>query len=394
MTVGRELELLWRRGRRLALGAGLASLLLALLDPDSFFQGWLVAFLFWLALGLGSLGLVMLHHLTGGAWGMAIRRLLEGGLRTLPLLALLALPLVLSAVTGLGHLYEWADPAAAASDPLLAHKAPYLNPTFFTLRAVGYFALWIGLSWALLRWARQQDRSGDPRLSGRMRALSGPGIVLYGLAVTFAAIDWGMSIEPHQFSTIYGARLVVGQALSTLALAIVLAARLARKQPFARFLSTSQFHDLGKLLFAFVMLWAYMAFSDFLIIWSGDLAEETPFYLRRMHGIWGATAVVLILFHFFLPFGLLLSRTTKRNPRVLGTVAAGILLLRAVDYYWLILPGFEHKGWLVWVQTPLLLLALGGLWLSRLAAGLRGRPLISLQGAHLESALEGLPSEP
>ena len=225
-----------------------------------------------------------------------------------------------------------------------------------------------------------------------MRTLSGPGLALYGLAMTFAAVDWGMSLEPHQFSTIYGARFVVGQALSTLALAIVLAGMLRRRAPFERWLGAGHFHDLGKLLFAFVMLWAYLAFSEFLIIWSGNLAEETPFYLRRMHGIWGFTAAALIALHFFLPFGLLLSRGLKRNPELLSKVAWWILAMRLVDFYWLLVPGFEQRSWLVYLQVPLLLAALGGLWLAALVRGLRGRPLMSLHDAHLEATLERAPS--
>ncbi len=378
-----------RRGLIAFGGAGLASLLLALFDGTAWLQGWLFGFLFWIAFGLGALGLVMLHHLTGGAWGMAIRRMLEGATRTLGPMALMFAPIALAVGLGWAHgLYPWSDPAQTEASHHLAHKTPYLNAPFFLARAALYFVVWLVLARLLLGYSERLDRTGDARLVHRMRVVSGPGVALYGLTMTFAAIDWAMSLEPLQFSTIYGVRFVVGQVLTTMAFAIVLADGLSHREPFARWITASHFHDLGKLLFAFVMLWAYVAFSDFLIIWSGNLSEETPWYLRRMNGAWGATAAVLIGLHFFLPFFVLLSRKTKRNPWVLSKVAAWILVMRVVDFYWVLVPGFEHRSWLVYVQIPLCMTAIGGFWLAMFARGLQGRPLLSLHDAHLEGELE------
>ena len=380
-----------RRARAVGIGAGLLTGLGALLDPDAFFQSWLIAFLFWLALPLGSLALVMLHHMTGGAWGLAIRRLLEASMRTLPAFALLFLPIAL----GMGRLYEWTHADAVAQDPVLQAKAPYLNTGFFLIRAAAYFGLWIGLARLLNRMSERYDRTGERTQVRRMRAVSGPGIVAYGMGMTFASVDWAMSLEPHWFSTIYGVMFIVGQGLATLAFAIVVSAWLSRQAPFDRWLKPDHFHDLGKLLFAFVMLWAYVAFSQFLIIWSGNLAEETPWYVNRGVGGaglangWNLVALALVVLHFFLPFLVLLSRRAKRNVAVLSKIALGIFCLRLVDLIWLIAPAFHpgglHLHWLYLVAP----VAVGGLWVSLFVRQLKGRPLISLQDAHLEGALEG-----
>ena len=381
-----------RRGHRIAALALGAALLLALVDVTAFLQGWLVGFLFWIAFPLGALALVLLHNLTGGAWGLPVRRTLEAATRTLPLFALLFLPLAASVLFHVGHVWEWADAELVATDKILQHKKPYLNGPFFVGRAAFYFLVWIVISRWLGRLTDRQDRTGDP-LAHRMRQIAGPGLGLYGLTMTFAAVDWGMSLEPHQFSTIYGVRFIVGQVLTAMAFAIVMADRLRRREPFGRWISENHFHDLGKLLFAFVMLWAYIGFSDYLITWSGNLAEETPTYLRRTTGVWGFTAILLLVLHFFLPFGVLLSRVTKRNPAVLSTVAIWILMMRVVDFYWLLVPGFlGGRDWSLWLQVPLCLLGIGALFSASLARAMRGRPLISLQDASLQGELERAPS--
>ena len=374
------------RKRALAIGAvaAVASVAGAIADPVQFYRSYLVAWLFWLGLGLGSLAIVMLHRITGGSWGFAIRRLLESGMRTLPLLALLFVPIAI----GMPKLYAWTDAAAVAADPVLAHKAPYLNTTMVLARAVLFFAVWIGSAALLLRFSRKSDRTGDPRHERRARAVSGPLIGLYGVTMTLAAVDWAMSLEPHWFSTMYGVIFVVGQVLSTLAFAIVASAWLRKHAPFDRWISGDHFHDLGNLMFAFLLLWAYAAFSQFLIIWSGNVAEETPWYIARTHGGWGAVALVVVVFHFAVPFLLLLWRRIKRDTSTLPLVALYLLAMRYVDVFWLVQPAF-HPGvfalhWLD-VAAPV---AIGGFWLASFVQGLKGRPLISLQDAQLQDALE------
>jgi hypothetical protein len=356
----------------------------ALSRPADFFHAYLCAYLFWIGLSVGSLAIVMLHHMTGGSWGFAIRRVLEAGMRTLPLMAVLFIPFVF----GIKHLYPWADAEAVASDPLLQHKAPYLNVTFFLVRVAIYFALWIGFAWMNLRLSAKQDRTGDTGPERRARALAGPGLAIYALTVTFAAIDWAMSLEPHWFSTMYGLILMVGQVLSTLCFSVVAAAWLHKHQPFKRFLQASHFHDLGNLMFAFVMLWAYVAFSQFLIIWSGNVSEETPWYTHRIGGGWQALAIALVVFHFCVPFFLLLLRKTKRSTQYLSLVALLLMTMRFFDLYWLTAPAFHRTGFEIGWLDLLAPVALGGFWLAAFLQNLKGRPLLSLQDAHLETLLE------
>ena len=379
-----ELDAIRKRALLVGGVASLAAVAGAFVDPLQFHRSYLVAWLFWIGIGLGSLAIVMLHHMTGGSWGFAIRRLLEASMRTLPLLALLFVPIAL----GIDRVYPWADEAAVAGDLLLQHKQPYLNEPFFLARAIGFFALWIGSAVIMLRLARKTDRTGDKRHEKRARLLSGPLLAIYGITMTFAAIDWGMSLEPHWFSTMYGVIFVVGQALATLAFAIVASSWLGRHDPFKRFLKADHFQDLGNLMFAFVLLWAYTSFSQFLIIWSGNVSEETPWYLARTHGGWQVLALALVVLHFAVPFLLLLWRRIKRDTAVLPFVALLVLAMRYVDVTWLVAPAFHPEGLsLHWLDLAIPV-AIGGLWLAFFVHNLKGRPLISLQDANLETMLE------
>jgi hypothetical protein len=354
----------------------------ALASPEQFFRSYLVGYLLWFGVALGCLPLVMLHHQTGGAWGLAIRRLLEASTRTLPLMAVLFLPVAV----GVGRLYLWAQPGAAETDAVLAHKAIYLNVPFFLGRAVLYFVVWFILAYFLNHWSREQDRTADGGLARRMQLLSGPGIALYGLTVTFASIDWVMSLDPHWFSTIYGMLFMTGQGVTALAFTIGALAWLSDRRPLSAVASADIFHDLGKLLLAFVMVWAYLSFSQFLIIWSGNLVEEIPFYLRRLSGGWAVLGTALVLFHFALPFALLLSRDLKRSSRTLAAVAAGVFVMRFVDLFWMITPNFaEHTFHVHWmdVAAPL---GIGGLWIAAFLGQLAGRPLLPMNDPYLEEA--------
>jgi hypothetical protein len=344
------------------------------LDPAQFYRSWLFAFLFWSGISVGCLSISFINHLTGGMWGLVIRRFLEAGTRLFPLLLVLFLPVVL----GLGRLYPWTQPG---DDPLLKHKALYLNAPFFLGRAVFYFAVWTLLSHFLNRWSRELDAGASLKLSRKLRGLSGGGLVLMGLTITFSAIDWGMSLNPHWFSHIYGILFMVGQVLSALALMIVCVARTAEEKPMQDAVRPGTVHDLGKLMLAFTMLWAYVNFSQFLIIWSGNISEETPFFVDRLRLGWQYVAILLLVFHFVVPFLLLLSRDLKRNSRLLGMLAAGMLLVRLIDLYWLLAPDMLGYGprlvkltvhWLD-VAAPL---GLGGLWLYFFARQLGTRPIL------------------
>ncbi len=346
------------------------------LDRGQFFRSYLLGWLFWVGMGVGCMGLAMLNHLTGGLWGLVPRRLHEAAARTLPAMGVLFVPVLLGATS----IYAWARPEAA-DDAVLASKAAYLNLPFFVARAVVYVLVWSLLAWLLSSWSRRQDQAPDPARAGRLRGISGVGLVVLALTTTFASIDWGMSLAPHWFSTMYGVLYIVGWTLSALSLTILLVAALAREEPFARAVRPEMLGDLGKLLLTFTMLWAYVNFSQFLIIWSGNTTDETPFYLRRLQGGWLAIAVLVLVFHFVLPFALLLSRPLKRSARALAGVAGLMLFMRLVDLFWLVGPDLVGRGpeaaplRVHWMDLAAVL-GLGGLWLFLFARQARTAPVL------------------
>ena len=370
----------------LALGVACLGLLLliALREPTQFFRSYLFAYVFWIGIPLGSLAFIMLHHLTGGRWGFGIRRLLEACTRTLPLMTLLFLPFPL----GLARLYLWAQPAAVAADSMLQYKRPYLNAPFFLARAVFYFLVWLGLSYLLNRWSHDQDRTGEVDSQRHLRALSAPGLIAYGLTVTFASVDWVMSIEPHWFSTIYGMLFMIVQVLAALAFAVAILPLVAQVEPFSELITPQLLNDLGNLLLTFVMLWAYLAFSQFLIIWSGNLKDEIPWYTSRANGAWAAIAVTLLILHFGVPFLLLLSRGVKRRLELLAAVAVGLVALTVLDVFWLMVPGFlPDRPRFHWMDL-LALIGIGGVWFATFLRQLQDRPLLPLHDPELQGALQ------
>jgi hypothetical protein len=384
------------RLERAGLTAGGGFLLLCaiglLLDRAQFFRSWLFAFLFWIGVAVGSLGLAMLNQLTGGLWGLVPRRFHEAAARTLPWMAIAFLPVVL----GVGSLYSWAG-AGASADAVVRSKAAYLNVPFFVLRAVVYFAIWSALSHFVSKWSLEQDQAADPARARRLQGISGIGLVLLALTTTFAAIDWGMSLAPHWFSTMYGILYIVGWTLSALSFTIIVMAALSREAPFAATLRPIAVHDLGKLLLTFTMLWGYVNFSQYLIIWSGNISDETPFYVQRLQGGWAAIGATLVVFHFALPFALLLSRPLKRSARALSAVAWLMLFMQLVDLYWVIAPDLLGHGTravpfrLHWIDVCAVL-GLGGVWLYLLVRQMRTRPVLPL-GEPAVQALLAAPVE-
>jgi hypothetical protein len=375
-----------RRPVMLAGAVGLVLCALGLLvDREQFFRSYLVGYMFWLGIALGSMALCMVHHMSGGAWGLVIRRIFEASSRTLPVLALLFIPIAL----GMHDLYPWTHADHVQHNEALQHKSLYLNIPFFLARAMFYFAVWIVLARQLNRWSLEQDLGDVVRSTRRMQLLSGGGLVLYGLTITFASVDWVMSLNPHWYSTIFGFIFMGSQGLAALAFTIAVAVMLSRSEPMAHVYRADHFHDLGKLLLAFVMLWAYFNFSQYLIIYSGNLVEEIPYYVARTRGGWGIVALILVVFHFALPFALLLSRDLKRSGSRLMAVALGILVIRVVDLFFLVAPEFETQGFSIhWldIAAPI---GLGGLWLWLFLTQLRQRPLLPLRDPHLAEALEG-----
>ncbi len=374
-----------RRGA-VAIGAvgTVAALAGAFLDPTQFFHSYLIGYVYWLGLALGCLGIVMVYHLTGGGWGVAARRPLEAGMATLPVMAVLFVPLAF----GLHENYEWTHAGTVMADRVLSLKAAYLNVPFFLTRAALYFLAWLALAHFLYRWSGAQDRTGDPALGDRLRRLSGGGIVLFGLTVTFAAFDWVMSLDPHWFSTIFGLLFLAGQAVGALALVIVVAFLLSRRPSYGRVLAPTILNDLGNLLLAFVMVWAYLSFSQLLIIWAGNLPEEIPWYLRRIAGGWQFVAMALAVFAFAVPFLVLLGRGNKRQLPRLAALAAAILVARLVDVFFLIAPEFHGQGVAVHWLDLAAVAGLGGIWLAMFAWWLERRPLLAPNDPELEPALE------
>jgi hypothetical protein len=365
-----------------AVGAAV-SLVGALLNARQFFQSYLMAYMLCLGVTLGCLALGMVHQLSGGAWGVLIRRPIGAATRVLPIMTVLFLPVL----AGMRTLYPWTDATRVAADEVLQHKHLYLNVPFFLVRAAVYFGVWNLLTYLLNAWSLEQDRNPDPRLARRMQKLSAVGLLGYGLTITFASFDWLMSLEPHWFSTIYGVLIIGGQGLSAMALMIAVLVWLGRRPPLDRIVVPAHFHDLGNLMLAFVMLWAYFSFSQYLIIWAGNLPLEISWYQHRLQTGWRTVGVTLILFHFAVPFVVLLSRTVKRAPDLLIRVAIGILVLRLIDLFWLIAPEFHENGLVVHWLDVVLPLSMGALWLAAFVWQLRGRAILPVHDPQFDEAL-------
>jgi hypothetical protein len=363
--------------------AAAASLLGAWLDREQFFRSYLVAVLYWLSIALGCSAIAMLHHLTRGGWGLMIRRVLEAAAGTLPLVALFFVPLLF----GLPDLYRWARPQEVMADAHLRHQALYLNAPFFIARMVLYFAIWCGFAWTLGRMSARQDTARDPGLSRRMQVIAAPGLVLYCLTATFASIDWLMSLDSRWFSTIYGVYFVGGHAIAGMSFAVLVSLYLSSREPMSEAFRPIHFHDYGKLLLTFVVLWAYFAVSQLIIIWSGNLAEEITWYRGRLLGGWSGVSLALVILHFALPFLLLLTREGKRNAARLSAVACLLLLMRWVDLHWLARPAFSpDRPSFHWLDLATAL-ALGGIWVGAFARRLAQRPLLPVGEPALKEAL-------
>jgi hypothetical protein len=356
----------------------------ALFSPDQFFRSYLFSYLFYLGMTLGSMALVMLQYLSGGSWGIVIRRITESATRTIPLLAFLFLPILI----GIPKLYSWSHDEVVKADPVLQHKHLYLNVPFFIVRVLIYFVGWWMFAHFLNKWSREQDTGGrDPR-GRRLQLLSGPGLIFYALSVTFASVDWVMSLEPHWYSTIFGLLFVAGQGLSALSLCIAFLVILSDEGgPLEGVIGPSHLHDIGKLLLTFTMLWAYFSFSQFLIIWSGNLVDEIPWYMERLKGGWGWIGLLLVVFHFAFPFAMLLSQSLKRAGQKLIRIAALVIVMRFVDLFWIVAPASSQGGFRVHWMDFLAPVGIGGLWLGAFLFQLQKWPLLPVRDPHLEEAI-------
>jgi hypothetical protein len=358
----------------------------AFLNPERFFHSWLIAFMFWLGLTLGSLALLMLQYTSGGNWGRIGRRFWEAA--TYNLWLMLACWILIVVGMKMFNLYPWTKMKADVLGE--ARAAYYLNPTFFIVRGIIYFIGWGFLAWRMQRWSRAEEAGQTtPAAFVGMQNLSGAGIVFYGLTITFASVDWVMSLSPEWWSTVFGMLFMVGQCLSTFAFTIFLLAKLSPREPLSRMFKTDYLHDYGKLMFAFVVLWAYLSFAQWLVIWSGNIVEEIRWYLDRIKGNWQILVIALIGLHFVLPFALLLSRSLKRQARRLVLIALLLMFMRYVDLFWLITPNFhQHVEWSDIAMDVVTFVAIGGLWLANFFHKLNRRALLPVNDPGFVEMLE------
>jgi hypothetical protein len=386
----------WERVRRTALlvaaGGAAAFVVLGLLHwlmhrdegLKQLFVSYLVGFNYWLGTSLGGLVFLMLQYVTGGAWGLMLRRILEASSSMIFLLAVLFIPILI----GLPFIYEYAQWVPIHTEPKLHGKAVWLSAPAITIKAILYFACWIGMAALFRRWSQQQDAGANGRILERCESLGAPGIVLYAVTISFASIDWVMALEPDWYSTIYPAMFSVGQLLNGYAFALTVFLLLADRPPFAGHVHPGHMRDFGSLLLAFVMFWAYMSFSQFLLIWVGNLPEETPWYLLRSRGGWQYVVGFIALIHFAVPFMLLLLRDIKEHRRRLLAVAFGLLIMRFVDLFWWIEPSLNHQGaYFFWLLDIAAWTAVGGVCVWWFAGQLGSRTLLPWKDPNLAEAL-------
>jgi hypothetical protein len=375
------------RAQMPALIAGLIGLAGAIagyfISGPEFYRAWLSPFIFWFLIAAGALGILMLQYVTGGEWGLLIRRPLGAAARTVPLFILFGIPLVI----GLRYVYPWADLEVMANDHHLQQKQLWLNATGWVIRALIYFGLWALFAWRIRILSLDFAKTRSPYTELSRRKWSAAGLLMIVLTLTFASVDWVMSLEPKWFSSMFGISFTIGAGLSAFAFVTFFLTLLADNKAMEGILKPSHFRDLGNLLLAFTMLWAYTNFSQFLLIWYGNIQEETPYYLKRMQHGWGVMAAVLIIFHFFLPFFMLLMRSIKDRPKTIAIVTILLLAMRFVDVYWLVAPAHygEHFNF-SWI-TIFAFVGIGGVWLWAFIGQLKGQTIIPIHETWVEEAL-------
>jgi hypothetical protein len=377
----------WNRlpviGGGLALLGAVVCALLGAGNPKQFFFSWLVSFLFFVSLALGALFFVLIQYATQGGWSIVLRRIGETTFSTIPVMALLFLPLLF----GLGHLYEWAVPGAADHDALLRWKAPYLNVPFFLIRALLFFGIWSFMALTYYRGSRGQDATGDPAVSARLRLFAGPGIIVLALTQTFASVDWIMSLTPHWYSTMFGVYFFAGSFVGFIALLSVVAVAMRRAGLLDTVINAEHLQDVGKMLFAFMIFWTYIAFSQFFLIWYGNLPEETIWYKARMEGSWLAVSIFIMVGHFVVPFFYLMGKDVKRNGVTLAVGGAWLLLMHFVDLYWQVMPTLHPEGFSPSVLDVAAFVAVGGCFVAAVSWLMRRQALVPIRDPRLAESL-------
>ena len=372
-----------------ALIASLVGLFLGEESAKQFYHSYLVAYMFGLSLVLGAMFFVLIQHLSRAGWSVVVRRLAENVMGAMPLMALLFVPLIF----GHGTLYHWVHlshlaPGDAGYDPVIAGKTGYLNSTFFFVRVALYFAVWIGIA----RWFRktsiQQDQTGDPALTLKMARVAAPCMLLFALSLTFAAIDWLMSLDPHWFSTIWGVYYFAGSFMSFMAMMALLLMWLRGKGLMTDTVTTEHFHDVGKLMFAFMVFWTYIAFSQYMLIWYANLPEETLWYQHHLEGNWNSIGETLMVGHFLVPFAFLMSRHIKRARATLAVGAVFLLLMHLIDMHWVVMPMLHHHGLhLTWLDFTTVIAVLG-LLTGVVLRNVQGASLVPERDPRLRESLD------
>lgn len=375
----------------------LGAIALAFTRPEEFYRAYLLGYMDWLGVALGSMAIVMIRHLTGGGWGTVIRRVLGAAMRTLPVMFVLFIPI---AIAVLQHqMYPWLKPLEAITDPHIKEhlekhafiKDAYLNVHGFIIRAIIYLGIWNLLSFLLSMWSKQTDKPGAPDNTQKFKVVAGPGLILYAFTISFAAIDWLMSLDPSWISTIFGLIILAGELISAMCFAIVVERILVDYKPMSEMLTPDFVHDHGKWTLTFIMLWAYFSFSQWLIIWAGNLPTEITFYLKRINHGWGYVAVFLALFHFCIPFVILLSRPFKRDIRKLMWLAVWLLCMRFLDLFWIIEPNFS-TNFTVTIADIVVPMAIGCIWLFFFCRNLAALPLLPAYDVSAEDVFEAHPA--
>jgi hypothetical protein len=377
----------WNRlpiaGLALALLGALVCGALGVANPKQFYFSWLVSFLFFLSLALGALFFVLIQYAAQGSWGIVLRRIGETLFATMPVLAALWLPVLL----GLQDLYAWAVPGAAANDALLQWKAPFLNVPFFLARAVLYFGCWTVIALVYYRLSRRQDATGDHAVSARLRRMAGPAIIVLALTQTFASVDWIMSLTPHWYSTIFGVYFFAGSFVGFIALLSVVSVAMRQAGLLDTVISAEHLHDVGKFLFAFTAFWAYIAFSQFFLIWYANLPEETIWFKARLEGSWKAVSVLLIAGHFAVPFLYLMGRSVKRRGATLAAGGLWLLAMHFLDLYWQVMPTLHPEGVRLSVLDAAAFVTIGGCVVAAAGWLLRRQALLPVRDPRLEESL-------
>ncbi len=372
---------------RLALIAGMLGLALSaagyFADSAQFFHSYLVAFVFWLTIALGGLFFTMLNHLVDAKWSIVLRRLGEAFMAVVPIMAIFAIPVLL----GIKELFHWSHPEIVAEDEILQGKSAFLNTGFFIARMIIYFVVWSLLSYWLYRKSLKQDSEHSDVLVKRIRRVSAPGMILFALTITFASFDWLMSLDAHWYSTIFGVYVFSGCFLGFLAVLTLVLLQMQSSGVLAKEVTSEHHHDLGKLMFAFVIFWGYMAFSQYFLIWYGNIPEETIWFLHRWENSWKGFSLLLVFGQFVIPFFFLFPQPVKRNVTALKIVSVWLILMHWVDLYWVVMPSLHHHGvHLSWIDAATML-GIGGVFMFVFWNKLTAHPLLPVKDPGLEESM-------